>query len=355
MSDLLDMKPLSEEEKNRLLFGGDQPANPAPADPPKVDTPAADPPAAAPVNPEPQKFTMDVFNTTFGTAFEQEDGLKEVLSKGLKYSEIEKEKEELARKVEELSSTVNKTLNPRAYFSSDDAYLREQLLLKNKDNAEAVKYLSDLTPTKVKSMSDYEVLKYNMLINNPSLDGGEAGAEELIQSEYDFDGDMENLTRVTRNKMMLNAKEARKNLSKLYEGIEIPDTKSWESTEQSIRDRWTNPARDLVEGITTLQLSEGLEFVVDPASKQGILDEILSEVTRGRVDVNEAAMRDIAGIVRTRLVERNLDKIIQHVRITAAEAEKERLRKEIHNDTPLNNTSGEGGAEDVNTATLKKL
>lgn len=323
--------------------------------PEPVSAPVDEPTPAPTPEPEPVKFTLDVFNTTFGTTFEQEDGLKDVISKGLKYSDIEKEKSDLARKVDELSGTVNKTLNPRSYFSSDDAYLREQLLLKNKENADAVKYLVDLTPTKIKSMSDYEALKYNMLINNPALDGGEAGAEELIQAEYNFDGDMESLTRVERNKMMLNAKEARKTLGSLYEGIEIPDTQSWESTQQSIRDNWSVPAKDLVDGITKLQLSEDLEFVVDPATKQGILEEVLNEVSRNRIDVNESAMRDIAGIVRTRLVERNLDNIIKHVRTTATEAERERLRHEIHNDTPLNNASGAGDATDVNTETLKKL
>jgi len=354
--DLLDLKPISEEEKNHLLFGAPAPVVAAAEPVPGEGAPVIEPATAesAPV-PELVKFTLDGFNSTFGTTFEQEDGLKDIISKGLKYSDIEKEKSDLARKVDELSGTVNKTLNPRSYFSSDDAYLREQLLLKNKENADAVKYLVDLTPTKIKSMSDYEALKYNMLINNPALDGGDAGAEELIQAQYDFDGDMESLTRITRNKMMLDAKEARKTLSSLYEGIEIPDTKSWESTQQSIRDNWSVPAKDLVDGITKLQLSEDLEFVVDPATKQGILEEVLNEVSKNRIDVNESAMRDIAGIVRTRLVERNLDNILKHVRTTATEAERERLRKEIHNDAPLNTSSGEGTATDVNTEALKNF
>lgn len=354
---IFDEKPLTEEEKNAFFSGqglpdknNPEPVDPKPADPKPADPKPEDPPAS-----EPAKFTIDVFNQTFGTAFEKDDMLKDVLAKGMKYSEAETQIAELNRKNAELLAVANKSINPREYFSSDDAFLREQLLLKNKDNQEIVQHLTDLTPTKVKSMSDAEALKYSILLDNPGLDGGAAGAEELLQEKYGYIDDPDSMTRVQKNQLMLDAKAARAKLNSLYDGIVIPDAKSWEDTTQSIRDSWSKPAQDLVDGITDLQLSEGMSFAIDAASKEGILEEVLAELSRNKVSLNEEALRNVAGIVRTRLMERNFDKILSHVATTAAEKTKAELRQQLHNDSPLNTASGASGDVDVNALTLSKL
>lgn len=353
---LLGMTPVSDEEKAKAFGSGSQGAGASEgiSEGTNDGVNAPDPSNTPPVT-EPAKFTLEVFNQTFGTTFDKDDVLKDVISKGMKFSEVEKQIADLKAKNDELLAVANKSINPRSYFSSDDAYLREQLILKNKDNAELVKHLTDLTPTKIQSLTDADALKYSIILDTPNLDGGIAGAEELLQEKYGYIDDPESMTRVQKNQLMLDAKQARARLNSLYEGITIPDATSWEGATQRVRDSWSKPAQDLVDGINELQLSDGLNFVVDPSSKEGILEEVLAELSRNRVDLNEEALRNVAGIVRTRLVERNLDKIISHVSTTAAEKAKAELRAQVHNDTSLNNTSGPSGTVDINAETLKKL
>lgn len=346
----LVLTPMTDEEKS-LMFGGVQAAAPAPADI-TGDKPADQIPDAGKVVVD---FDIASFNKKFGTTFEKDDAVLEVLSKGTKLTELELAHAESEKRITELTERSKKAINPLEYFSSKDAYLREQLLLKNKDKADSVKYLSELSPGKIDSMADYDALKLSLLVNNPELDGGDAGAVELLNEKYNFDGDFETAERSTKNRILLDAKEARKSLKSLFEGIEIPDVQDWESKIQSTRDGWRVPAKELVDGISELQLSEDYSFTVDPSSKASLYEEVLEDLVRNQVDLTPEALQIAAGAVRTKLMERNMDKIIKHLESVITEKNNESWRQKIHNDTPLNNGAAPDGTEDLNTVALKQI
>lgn len=350
MSDELNLVPMTDEERAAMLSGNPEP--PKPAVPP-VDTPA---PTPEPPKAEAQsEFSLEAFNKKFGTKFDKEDLVFDVLSKGTKYTDLELKHQQAEKRITEISESAKKSLNPRAFFSSDDAYMREQLLLKNKDKQDSVKYLSEISPGKIDQMADYDALKLSLLIDNPELDGGEAGAVELLNDKYNFDGDFETADRATKNRILLDAKAARKSLKSMFDGIEIPDVQDWESKVQASRDGWSVPAKELVDGISELKLSEEYSFVVDPSSKDGIMEDVLEDLVRNQVDFTPEALQEAAGVVRGKLFIRNMDKIIKHLETVIDEKAKERYRKEIHNDKPLNPDVSASGTEDLNTIALKQL
>lgn len=353
MSELGELlKPMSQEEKDALISGAPVDGSDSAADASDASDSNAGSAAAPPAEVE---FRLDAFNKRFGTQFDKEDAVLDILSKGGKYHEVETAKEQAEREKLELKETLKKTINPRSFFSSDDAYMREQLLLSGKVSEGAIGYLSSLSPSRIDSMKDYEALKYALLINNPELDGGEAGAEELLNDKYNFDGDFEAADRSTKNRILLDAKDARKSLRSMYDGIKIPDVQDWESKVQSHVDSWSNPAKELVNGISELKLSEEYSFVVDPSSKDGLVEEVLDDLVKNQVELTPEALQKAAGDVRTKLMERNMDKIIKHLETVITEKEKEKLRKEIHNDKPLNTDASASGEEDINAAAIKKL
>lgn len=347
----LELKPMTDEEKSQMMGGQPQ----SPSEPVvETQTPGVTPPVETPA-PTVSEFQLDAFNKKFGTQYDKEELILEVLSKGTKFQEIASAKEQAEKKIAELTEVARKNVNPRSFFSSDDAYMREQLLLKNKGNEEQVRYLSNLSPSRIGKMDDYEALKLSLLIDNPELDGGEAGAVELLNEKYNFDGDLETADRATKNRILLDAKAARKSLSSLFDGIEIPDVVDWETKVQSHKDSWSVPAKELVNGISELKLSEDIAFTVDQSLKEGVFEEVLEELSRNQTSLTPEALQDAAGRVREILLLRNLDKVLKHIETTVEERSKAKFRQEMHNDKPINDGASVSGEEDLNTQTLNVL
>lgn len=344
-------KPLSAEEKNAFLAG-----QPLPDSPP-VDTPPADvPPVVPPIIPDANvasEFRVDAFNKKFGTDFTDEATILDLVSKGKKFIEVDTALNETKQKLTVAEERAQRSLDPKSFFSSEDAFKREQLLIKHKDNPDIIKHISDLTPTRIGKMTDYEALKTNLLIDIPTLDGEKAGA--YISDKYGFGGDLEDLDPITEVKMTIDAKAAREKLASLYDGIVLPETNSWEDPAPKLKESWTPAATNLINDIADLKLTDGVVFGVDAESKNGILEEILEAVAITKTPLTEEALREVAGLVRSKLVERNLDKILKHVRVLGAEEEKAKLRSEFHNDKPLNTDTPPPPGEDLNTIALNEI
>ena len=343
-------KPLSAEEKNAFLSGQQQQITEPPTET-TVDTVVT--PVAPVVAQSDIEFKLDAFNKKFGTDFTDENVVLDFISKGKRYNEVDTALNEVKQKLTLAEEKASKSFNPKSYFSSDDAFKREQLLIKHKDNQDILRHISDLSPTKVSQMSDYEALKTNLLLDVPTLDSEEAGA--YIEDKYGFGGDADNLDKITKVKMTIDAKAAREKLSSLFDGIEVPDTNSWDDPAPKIKESWMPAAKSLVDGIADLKLADGISFGIDAESKNGILEEILDAVALTRTPLTEEALGDAAGLVRSKLVERNLDKIIKHVKNLGYEQGKAEFRAEIHNDKPLNTDTPPAPIDDINTIALNEI
>jgi len=251
----------------------------------------------------------------------------------------------LTQKVSELTNLASKGISGREWFASDDEFIRQQFLTKRAGeySEQAMKLLVNLSPEKVKNLDHVEAIKLSMMVENPDLEKSEV--DELIAEEYGLNEDDE-LSGAAKAKIKVNGNNAKKTLAKLYDGIEIPKAVDWESGRAALKSAWESPLKDLVDGITELKLTEEFSFNVSPEMKAGMVEEALNEVLSSQTKVSEEAAGVIAGKVRSKILEKNFDKIVKVLTDEISEREKERWRKEVHNDTGVNNDSRAEGASD---------
>ena len=290
---------------------------------------------------QPLNFDFGVFNKKFGGEWDEEK-IKGIIEKGSKYDEVLTEKDSYSKRVSELEGLEK--IDPLSFFSSEDSYIREQFLLKNKDTDPSVlNVLTNLSPSKIEKLSDFDALTTKMLIDNPDTDGGIEGVKEIILDRLGLSeeelADYDNLDRVTKNKIKLEAKSAKGDLKKLYEGIELPKKVDIAQTRVQIKESWESPLKEIVKGIDKLSLAEGFDFVVTDEMKQGLFEESLSDVTNGLIKPSTDSASEIAGKLRSKLRDRYFDKIIETVQKDADEKAKAKYKSQVHNDKPLNEQS----------------
>jgi len=323
-------------------------------DAPPVDTPPAD---AAPVDghveqvaaPTEPTFDFETLNKTFGTEYKDVDSIKGVFEKASKYDDVYTQKETASRRVAELEA-IEEKVNPLNFFSSPDAYLREQFLLKNPDlDPGVLKVVSGLTPTIIKDLSPLKALQAQLLVANPDIEGGEEGVAELVADKYGITveelGDYASLERSVKNKINLDAKTARTELGKLFDGIDVPQKVDLTQARTEIRTAWESPLKELIKGIDKLSIAKDLDFIVTDDMKAGLFDDRLTRLSNGLVKPSEEVMQDIASDIRTRLLIENMDKVVEVISKTEGEKWKEHYRKEVHNTKPLNEQDRENVAE----------
>ena len=287
---------------------------------------------------QPLNFDYVVFNKKFGGEWD-EDKIKGILEKGSKYDEVSLEKDSYLKRVSELEALEDK-INPLSHFSSEESYLREQLLIKNKDaDPQVLNVLTNLSPSKIKDLSDFDALVNKTFIDNPDIDGGIEGVKELILDRFGLSAEElseGNLDTLTKNKIKLEAKLAKSGLEKMYDGIEVPKKADLSQTRTVLKESWAAPIKEIVKGIDKLSLAEGFDFTVTDEMKQGLAEEYLSEVSNGLIKPSEETASVIAGKMRSQLRDKYFDKIIQTVQADAREKAKAEMKAEVHNTKPLN-------------------
>lgn len=311
-------------------------------DKPIVEAPTVDAPVIEPVVEEPTEigFNFETFNKAFGTDYKDVEGVKGSLDKASRFDEVFTEKETISKRVAELEG-IEEKVNPLSFFSSPDAYLREQFLLKNPSlEPEVLKVVSGLTPTGIKELSPLKALQVQMLVSNPDIDGGAEGVAELIADKYGISieelDEYDTLERNVKNKISLDAKSARAELGKLFDGIDVPQKVDLTQARTEVRSAWESPLKELIKGIDKLSIAEGLDFIVTEDMKSGLFDERLTRLSNGLVKPSEEVMQDIASEVRTKLLTANLDKVVEFISKTKDEQWKEHYRTKVHNTAPLN-------------------
>ena len=294
---------------------------------------------------EPQ-FDAEYFKNTFGVEVPDIESAKGIFEKASKFDEVFNERETYATRIAELEALESK-VDPLSYFSSEDAFVREQFILKNKDiDANVLNVVSNLSPSKVGGLSDFEAVKLKMFIDNPDLEGGQEGVVELLADRYGVtveelsEGD---LSGVVKNKLKLDGKQAKEGLNKLYEGIDIPKKVDVNQVRTEVKTAWEAPLKEIVKGIDKISIAEGLDFVVTDDMKEGLYDEYLqslgNSMTKPSVDIG----KQIAGEMRKALLIDNIDKLAQFIDKQSEEKWKAHFKAQVHNPNPLNESpKGEG-------------
>jgi hypothetical protein len=104
---------------------------------------------------------------------------------------------------------------------------------------------------------------------------------------------------------------------------------------------------EIVKGIDKLSLAEGVDFVVTEEMRKGLEDEVLEELISAGVKPSEETGKKVAATVRTKLLERNLDKIIEYVDSVKEEKYKEIYREKYGAKAPLGSGNNTNDAEDT--------
>ena len=293
-----------------------------------------------PVEPAPTpapEFDMKSFSSLLGEEYNDIDSVKTYLKKGKEYDALLSEKQTYESKIAELQGVADK-INPLSLFASEDEYVRQQFLLKNKDmDVELLSKVSNLTPSKIDKLSPFEALKLQMLVDNPTIEGGEAGVVELLEDKYGILEDYDSLDRVTKNKLALEAKTAKASLKNLYNGIDVPKKVDIGAERESLKTSWERPLKDIVDGIEKLSIAEGVDFVVTPEMKSGLFEEALSSIVNNLTKPSVDVASELAGKLREKILLKNLDTVIKNIKTQAMEEAKAHYKQEVHNTRPLNN------------------
>lgn len=123
-----------------------------------------------------------------------------------------RQSEELAEK---LKGYISNMVDPLSLFSSERVYKAEQLRKQNPSIPHDIAYevVED-----VDKLDPVKAIAYTMLIEEPNLEGGIEGAVEQVMSKYELDN-LDDIPRVIKNKLLLEAKQAKESLKKLVGSI----------------------------------------------------------------------------------------------------------------------------------------
>lgn len=292
-------------------------------------------------------FDLGAFNKKFSKEFD-ETTLTEYLSKADRYDELERTHNEFQQKYSELETVARRVTNPLEYFASEDEYIRQQFL-KNKASQfseESMSVLAKLTPSSIDKLNPWEALKTDMLVSNPDLEGGMDAVDELLRDKYGIEGDYEQQDTKAKNLIKIDAKNAKANLKRLYEGIEVPKAVNIEESRTQLRDAWDTPLKQMVEGLNKIKVAEGLDFTVTGEMKKGLEEELMTAVLNGWVRPSKDSASELMAYATDKLLMRNMDTVISHITKTKEVELREKIRAELENRAPLNNESKEGKTND---------
>lgn len=296
-------------------------------------------------------FSFDSFRAyskeKFETEIESEEGLKTIFEKSKRVDELDSEIKSKTDKITQLEALASKGLNGLDWFANEDEFIRQQVLKKKSGelSESALSILSNLSPKKIETLNPLQAIEINMLMENPDLSKEEVTA--LIEADYgDLEGGLENMDAAARAKLKINATSSKKSLGALFEGIEIPKAVNFEEQLATRKENWETPVKDITDGIDKLQLTEDFAFDIKDDMKDGLSSELLSYALQSGADINEESGKQLAGMARSLLLERNIDKIMKAYGDDIREKAREEIRKEVHNDKPLNEDKRSGDGSD---------
>lgn len=300
---------------------------------------------------EPSAFSFDSFRDyskeKFEIDIESEDDIKTYFEKAKRVDELDEQVKSSQEQLAQLKALASKGLNGIDWFANEDEFVRQQMIKKNQGELSetALKVLSDLSPKRIEALDPVKAIEANMLLNNPDLSKDEVTA--LINAEYEgLEDGLDSMYTAARAKLKVNANASKKALGQLFEGIEIPTAVDFEAQLAARKEAWESPVKTITEGIDKLQLTEDFAFDVKPEMKAGLESELLSYALTSGADIGEESGKQIAGMARSLLLERNIDKIMKAYGDDIREQEREAIRQKVHNDKPLNSDKRPQGDSD---------
>jgi len=326
----------------------------------KTETPIAETPVEPPKVPEVQpaetpkeewSFKLDRFNESFGTAFGDEDSLKEYLKKQEdlgRLSEIDSKYKDLEQKYQE----AREQLNPRKHFVSDEEYKRQLILSKYKEEVNP-NLLGKIVSHDMSKLSDLDVLILGKQVGNPNLIGGDEGARQLIYSQFGIDAeemgnDPEKWSALVKNRLSDAAAPVRKSLNEI-KNVEVPQVQDFETQRQTtiqaaqelktkLKDGWTKVVDRLVKDFGDYEYLEGKKYKVDDDFKKMATGVLLEHLIDNDLDLSEDNIKKAQVYLRSEFwQQRGQDILRSHVKDIEAQFTEKKMKEE-DNPKPRNQT-----------------
>jgi len=339
---------------------GTEPAKVEPKVEPKTE-PKVEPPKVDWLG-EVNKVYKSEFKTPeeFGTVFEK---AKKVDEYGTKITEFTNNETKYKTQLEKLQSSLKEVQNPLNYFSSQEAFIAEQLKKQYPDLNSSM--LHTIATSDSKGMTDIDVLVKNKLLENPTLIGGEQGARDLILDEYGIDPatPKEEWSITQQNKVLVAARNARKAWDELKSKVVVPKVQTPEEREAELvrtkeeRKVQLKPLRETFSKFDkfTEEIEPGkvFELNVPDEYKQGLPDMFETYFVEAGLEANEESLKDIEELKQALLLRQNFKqiyKIIEGDVTTRLKAEQDKLLGNI----PPANTQTATQGEDEKTKYSKE-
>ena len=173
---------------------------------------------------------QDVWTPVVGEHFKSPDEFKAHMDS---YGKLKQE-------YELMSGMIQQAQDPLNYFSSPEAYKREQLLKARKDIP--VDVASKIVTSDLSNLSPLETLKLNFRLEHPEITK-ESDIEELLREKYgDYEG--EEVTSLTKSKMLIDSKSAIKNIEQLRSELKEPEKFDIKSMLEGKQNEYLNQAKE---------------------------------------------------------------------------------------------------------------
>ena len=330
--------------------------------------PVTEPTAAEPVVVEPgaetppvEELNDELLNTFFGTTGVTKEDIKNVYAQGVKYSELESKYNENSQAYESLQAQheeIKKGLNPLKHFSSEQAYIAEQLRIKypGMDPVAIQRAVTrDLTV-----MSDLDVLALQDTIRHPGAKGGEAMAKRILAEKHgvDLSEPADQWDDMAVAKIEREALEARAQIKDFQGEVELPATKSEEELKveranqtKELQQKWTPAMTELTgfDKITIPGKEEGqvFEFEVPQSFRDELPEYFNNIIVNAELEPGPETVKFLIKQRNKDFVYQNLDKIREAIEADLTSRLTKQTDAELNNTTPANTQTSPGQPETV--------
>ena len=283
-----------------------------------------------------ESSNQDVWTPVIGEHFKSPDEFKAHMDS---YGKLKEE-------YELMTGMIQQAQDPLNYFSSPEAYKREQLLKARKDIP--VDVASKIVTSDLSNLSPLETLKLNFRLEHPEITN-ESDIEELLKEKYgDYEG--EEVTSLTKNKMLIDSKSAIKNIEQLRAELKEPEKFDIKSMLEGKQNEYLNQAKEREgkwkEAYDKVLMDKIKEIVITDKDENGkeavsfrykLDDEFLQaakeDVSRlmafkGMNPDNEEAIKSAVDEIQVAYLFKNLGKIIKAAQSEVEAKTIERMKRE---------------------------
>lgn len=296
-------------------------------------------------------FSINDFNSFFGTSIKEETELKDVLRRATEYGDIEKKYNELEtvrKTLEEKNKELEANADPLSYFSSPDAYVAEQIRKQLGGSVDPSVVTTLLTHDKSK-MADFDLLAYNYLFDNPDTIGGMEGAREVLADIYKVDPSdpTEEWSRIAQNKIKADARAVESRIAKMKEEVKVPQPLTKEAQEamraeavQKMHAAWAPYINDIA-GFDKLIVpgdagTTMLEMEVPAAFRDTLPEYVKGVIEQTGLEPNPENLKEIIDYRNRTFVYEYLPKILEVYGNNIRSELEQKYHAELNNTVPLN-------------------